>query len=97
MPLLVIGKRLEILAHHPAIDSQKFSICEKRILKFIIMAISCLQTLQLEHLPPGYVIHIALYKDLQNADFLQKQLLEGNTAYEYALIDASVVSFAVPS
>lgn len=55
------------------------------------MTSSHLQTLHLEHLPPGYDVHIALYKDLRNAEFLQKQLLEGNTAFEYALIDASVV------
>ncbi|KUJ24562.1 CGI-121-domain-containing protein [Mollisia scopiformis] len=50
-----------------------------------------LQTVQLEHLPQSHSIHIALYRNLQNAAFLQQQLLEGNTDYEYALIDASVI------
>lgn len=52
-----------------------------------------LRTLHVEHLPPGYEVHIAVFQDVQNAEFLQRQLLEGNTAFEYALIDASVVGF----
>lgn len=50
-----------------------------------------LQTVQLEHLPPAYDVHIALYRHVQNAPFLQQQLFDGNTDFEYALIDASVV------
>ncbi|KAF8865235.1 CGI-121-domain-containing protein [Acephala macrosclerotiorum] len=50
-----------------------------------------LQTVQLEHLPPSHSIHIALYRNIQNAAFLQQQLLDGNTDFEYALIDASVI------
>jgi len=52
---------------------------------------SLLQTVQLEHLPPSHVIHIALYRNVINAAFLQQQLLAGNTDFEYALIDASVI------
>jgi EKC/KEOPS complex subunit CGI121/TPRKB len=51
-----------------------------------------LQSIELEHLPAGFAIHIALYRDVKNAVFLHQQLLAGNTAFEYALIDASVVS-----
>jgi hypothetical protein len=51
-----------------------------------------LQTLQLEHLPASHTIHIALFRNITNAAFLQQQLLAGNSAFEYALIDASVVS-----
>jgi hypothetical protein len=54
-------------------------------------AMSLLQTVQLEHLPPTYAIHIALYRNVTNAAFLQQQLLAGNTDFEYALIDAGVV------
>lgn len=50
-----------------------------------------LQTLTLAHLPPDLAVHVALYTDLQNAPFLRDQLLQGNPAFEYALIDASVV------
>lgn len=56
------------------------------------MMASFLDTMELEHLPPGYDIHVALFQNLKNAQFLQKQLLEGNTDFEYALIDAGVVS-----
>jgi EKC/KEOPS complex subunit CGI121/TPRKB len=52
---------------------------------------SLLQTVQLEHLPPTHAIHIALYRNVTNAAFLQQQLLAGNTDFEYALIDAGVV------
>ncbi|KAL9136586.1 MAG: hypothetical protein Q9175_002205 [Cornicularia normoerica] len=49
------------------------------------------QTINLTHLPPDLAVHIALYTDLQNAPFLRDQLLQGNPASEYALIDASVI------
>ncbi|KAG4412201.1 hypothetical protein IFR04_014661 [Cadophora malorum] len=52
---------------------------------------SHLQTIHLEHLPPNYDLHIALYRNVTNADFLHQQLLAGNTNFEYALIDASVI------
>lgn len=52
---------------------------------------SLLQTLKLAHLPEDLLVHIALYNDVKNAAFLQQQLLEGNSAYEYAFIDASIV------
>ncbi len=51
-----------------------------------------LQMVQLEHLPPTHRIYIALYRNISNAAFLHQQLLAGNTSFEYALIDASVVS-----
>jgi hypothetical protein len=51
-----------------------------------------LQTVHLEHLPQSHSVHIALYRDIKNATFLQEQLLAGNTDFEYALIDAGVVS-----
>ena len=55
-----------------------------------IMAL--LQSINLEHIPTSHKIHIALYRDIKNASFLHQQLLAGNTDFEYALIDASVVS-----
>jgi EKC/KEOPS complex subunit CGI121/TPRKB len=51
-----------------------------------------LQSFNLEHLPSDYTIHIALFRNLKNAAFLHQQLLAGNTDFEYALIDASIVS-----
>jgi len=50
-----------------------------------------LQTLHLAHLPPSLTLHLALYEDVKNAAFLQQQLLQGNSEFEYALIDASSV------
>jgi hypothetical protein len=57
-------------------------------------SMALLQTVRLEHLPHSHEIHIALYRDITNASFLQQQLLDGNTNFEYALIDAGVVSIA---
>ena len=50
-----------------------------------------LQTRHLAHLSPPYAIHVALFKDLQNAAYLKGQLLAGNPDFEYAFIDASMV------
>lgn len=50
-----------------------------------------IQTLSLAHLPPSLAVHVALYQDLNNASFLQQQLLLGNSDFEYAFIDSSVV------
>ncbi|EPE30720.1 hypothetical protein GLAREA_03687 [Glarea lozoyensis ATCC 20868] len=52
---------------------------------------SLLETVQLEHLPPGYDISLALFRNVKNSAFLHEQLLAGNTEFEYALIDASVL------
>ncbi|OJJ51287.1 hypothetical protein ASPZODRAFT_127343 [Penicilliopsis zonata CBS 506.65] len=50
-----------------------------------------LETLHISHLPASLPVHVALYRDVQNAPFLRQQLLSGNKDFEYALIDASVV------
>lgn len=52
---------------------------------------SLLQSLQLEHLPQGYTVHLAMFHDVKNTTFLHKQLLAGNTEFEYAFVDASIV------
>jgi Kinase binding protein CGI-121 len=44
---------------------------------------------------PDHVVCIALFKDVTNASFLRQQLLDGNTDFEYAFIDASTVSVCV--
>ena len=54
-------------------------------------AMSLLQSFQLDHLPEDFAVHIALYQNVRNAAFLQQQLLQGNTDFEYAFIDASAV------
>ncbi|EFX01422.1 cgi121 protein [Grosmannia clavigera kw1407] len=54
-------------------------------------AASALETVAVEHLPPGYAVHAVLFRDVQNAAFLQAQLVARNAAFEYALVDASTV------
>jgi EKC/KEOPS complex subunit CGI121/TPRKB len=49
--------------------------------------------LQLPHLPE-YSVHVSLFKDVKNAPFLRQQLLQGNSDFEYALLDASKVAIA---
>lgn len=51
-----------------------------------------LETFHLMHLPSSLAVHVALFRDLKNAVYLRQQLLDGNTDFEYALIDANVVS-----
>lgn len=56
---------------------------------------SLLETINLSHLPPSTPVHIALYRDVKNAPFLRQQLLSGNTEFEYAFIDASMVRLII--
>jgi EKC/KEOPS complex subunit CGI121/TPRKB len=51
----------------------------------------------LVHMPSELAVFVALYRDLQNAKFLREQLLAGNTDFEYAFIDASMVGHPVDS
>jgi EKC/KEOPS complex subunit CGI121/TPRKB len=51
---------------------------------------SSLETISLPHLPL-MPVHVALYRNIQNAAFLKGQLLAGDTEFEYAFIDASMV------
>lgn len=53
---------------------------------------SLLKTIPLAHVPKDVEVHVALFENVKNAGFLQQQLLNGNNAFEYAFIDASVVS-----
>jgi EKC/KEOPS complex subunit CGI121/TPRKB len=50
-----------------------------------------LKTLNLAHMPPELAVHVAIYKNVENAPFLKEQLLAGNTDFEYAFIDASMI------
>ncbi|KAJ5933916.1 hypothetical protein N7454_006245 [Penicillium verhagenii] len=50
-----------------------------------------LETINLPHLPAELPVFVALYRNVENADFLLQQLLAGNTEFEYALIDASMI------
>jgi EKC/KEOPS complex subunit CGI121/TPRKB len=51
-----------------------------------------LESINLEHLPASHTVNAALFRDVKNASFLHQQLLAGNSDFEYAFIDASVVS-----
>ncbi|KAE8133068.1 kinase binding protein CGI-121-domain-containing protein [Aspergillus pseudotamarii] len=52
---------------------------------------STLETINLPHLPSTMPVHVAIYRDVQNAPFLRQQLISGNSDFEYAFIDASMV------
>lgn len=56
-----------------------------------IMIMAPLESIRLPHLPAELPVFVALYRNVENAEFLRQQLLAGNTEYEYALIDASMV------
>lgn len=50
-----------------------------------------LESFQLEHVPPTHSVHVAVFRDVENAAFLHEQLLARNADFEYAFIDGSVV------
>lgn len=50
-----------------------------------------MEIIQLPHLPPTQSLHAVVFQDVRNAAFLRQQLLDGNTDYEYAFLDASVL------
>ncbi|KAK6086205.1 EKC/KEOPS complex subunit [Seiridium cupressi] len=51
-----------------------------------------LETIPLEHIPSTHSVHVALFRNVTNAEFLQSQLLSRNPDFEYAFIDASTVA-----
>ncbi|KAI1864062.1 uncharacterized protein JN550_009082 [Neoarthrinium moseri] len=50
-----------------------------------------LETVTLEHVPTSHSVHVAVFRNVTNAEFLQSQLLSRNADFEYAFIDASTV------
>ncbi|MCJ1241184.1 hypothetical protein MMC14_009188 [Varicellaria rhodocarpa] len=50
-----------------------------------------LATFHITHLPTELAVYIALFRGLRNASFLRQQLLDGNTEYEYAFLDAASI------
>lgn len=48
------------------------------------------ETITLPHLP-STPIYACLFRDVQNASFLRQQLLDGNSDFEYAFLDAATV------
>ncbi|KAI1321971.1 kinase binding protein CGI-121-domain-containing protein [Xylariaceae sp. FL0255] len=56
------------------------------------MADEILETIHLEHIPASHSVHVAVFQDVDNSDFLHQQLLARNAEYEFALIDASVIT-----
>ena len=50
------------------------------------------RAVRLAHLPDSISVFAALFKDVTNAAFLRRQLVEANTEFEYAFLDASAVS-----
>ncbi len=60
-----------------------------------VHSVMALETVALEHLPASHAVHVALFRDVENAAALHQQLLARNADFEYAFIDASVVRPAV--
>ena len=55
-------------------------------------AVSMVGKINLAHMPPELAIYVAMYVDVENAAFLKEQLLASNSDFEYAFIDANMVS-----
>ncbi|EXJ87348.1 hypothetical protein A1O3_04307 [Capronia epimyces CBS 606.96] len=50
-----------------------------------------LQPIHLAHTPADLTLYVAVYREVENASSLKQQLLAGNTEFEYAFIDASMI------
>ncbi|KAF3764133.1 hypothetical protein M406DRAFT_322492 [Cryphonectria parasitica EP155] len=50
-----------------------------------------LEAVSLEHVPASHSVHVALFRNVSNAGFLQSQLLARNPDFEYAFIDATTI------
>ncbi|KAJ4419596.1 hypothetical protein N0V82_004899 [Gnomoniopsis sp. IMI 355080] len=53
---------------------------------------SLLENIKLDHVPASHSVHVAFFKNVSNAGFLQSQLLARNADFEYAFIDASAIA-----
>ena len=67
-----------------------YIVAVRAILAHFTMS-ATLETINLSHHPASLPIHVALYRDVQNAAFLRQQLITGKADFEYAFIDASMV------
>lgn len=72
----------------PPFEDHSQAAASLKILKVFDMY---LETIRLSHLPESIPVHVALFRDVKNASFLRGQLLSGNSEFEYAFIDASMV------
>ena len=50
-----------------------------------------LNPIPLSLIPPNLTVYAGLYLDVQNASFLRQQLLDSNSDFEFAFIDAKTV------
>lgn len=51
-----------------------------------------LETIPIEHIPSTHSVHVALFRDVTNTEFLQSQLLSRNPDFEYAFVDATTIA-----
>lgn len=49
------------------------------------------QQVHLAHLPSDIAIYATIFRDVENSGYLREQLLAGNTDFEYAFVDATLL------
>ncbi len=54
-----------------------------------------MEQINLANMPPELAVYASYFSNVENATFLREQLLAGNAEFEYAFIDASMVSILV--
>ncbi|KAI8955681.1 kinase binding protein CGI-121-domain-containing protein [Xylaria longipes] len=81
-------QKIEHQTHHPATAE----VSPSADIPFTMSTFPILETLQLEHVPATHSVHVAVFQDIENAAFLHQQLLARNADFEYALIDAGVIT-----
>lgn len=87
-----IGNRSDIQLVHLLFILEHFVLALAGLLEQSRSAsVMSMETINLPHLPAALPVHVALYRDVQNASFLRQQLLSANADFEYAFIDATMV------
>ncbi|KAI0855537.1 kinase binding protein CGI-121-domain-containing protein [Xylaria cubensis] len=82
-------QKIEHQTHHLATAEASSPSAD---ISFAMSISSILESLQLEHVPSTHSVHVAVFRDVENAAFLHQQLLARNADFEYALIDAGVIT-----
>lgn len=51
-----------------------------------------LESITLEHTPSSHRVHVGLFRNVTNAEYLQSQLLGRNPDFQYAFVDATTIA-----
>jgi hypothetical protein len=85
----LVSRTQKQFAHRPVTPRINAEQIEPNI--YTNAAMANIKTFHLPHYT-DYPIYVALFKDVTNAEFLRSQLLAANQEFDYAFLDAAMVS-----